>query len=126
MSKQTNSYLTKSVAIINSQSPYTENIAKEALDLALMFGSFEQGVSLFFHAEGVRQLVKQQLELCTMKDFLATFSALPFYDIEQLYVCQQSLQERGLTTDFHVANVNVLTPAQFTEKLYQHDVIFRF
>ncbi len=38
----------KSLAILNSKAPYGSSAGKDALDIALVFGSFEQPVSLFF------------------------------------------------------------------------------
>jgi len=116
----------KSIAILNSQSPFKE-LAKEALDVALMFGSFEQAVSLFFSGEGVRQLVAgQQLDSLGMKNFLATFAALKFYDIENIYVCQHSLTVRSLSNNFHIDFVQLLNQAEFSAKLHAHQIIYRF
>ena len=117
---------TKSVAILNSSSP-TQQSAKEGLDVALIYGSYEQPISLFFQGEGVRQLVgNQQLANIHIKDFLKTMSAFEFYDIEDIYLCEQSLNERLLTNEFHINNVQVLSPDLFSEKLHEHQVILRF
>ena len=54
----------KTLAIINAKAPYSDNAGKDALDIALIFGSFEQPVSLFFQGDGVYQLIdEQQAEL---------------------------------------------------------------
>ena len=117
----------KSLAIINSSAPFTKNQGKDALDIALIFGSYEQNIALFFIGEGVWQLIdKQSPEMINNKDYLKTFSAFEFYDIEQVYVCQQSLQHRGLLNDFHIDNVVILEPALFAEQLAKHQVILRF
>jgi tRNA 2-thiouridine synthesizing protein C len=117
----------KKIAIVNTQSPYSNSTAKESLDVALIMGSYEQDISLFFQDEGVRQLVpNQQLETLNIKDFLATLSALPFYDIDKVYVCQQSLQQRNLENNFNINNVIVLDAKQFAEQLHSHHVIYRF
>ncbi len=117
----------KSIAIVNASAPYGNSNAKEALDLALIFGSFEQDTSLFFQGDGVRQLVdKQNPEMINVKDFLKTLSALEFYDIENIYLCQDSLAERNLKSNFHLENVTLMSKKEFSEKLHQHDAIFRF
>jgi tRNA 2-thiouridine synthesizing protein C len=117
----------KKIAIVNASSPFGSSNAKEALDLTLIFGSFEQDTSLFFQGDGVWQLVDQQKpELITMKNFLKTLAALEFYDIENVYVCQTSLTERNLQPNFHLENVAILSNDEFSEKLHQHDAIFRF
>ena len=117
---------TKTIAIVNASSP-TKNTAKEGLDAALIYGSFEQPISLFYQGEGVRQLVADQfLSTIHIKDFLKTMSAFDFYDIENVYVCEKSLTERKLNRTFHIDNTQVLSTDDFSEKLHQHHVILRF
>lgn len=118
---------TKSIAIINTQAPFSSATGKEALDAALIFGSFEQAISLFFIGDGVFQVIgNQNASSLETKDYLKTFSALTFYDIENIYVCQQSLTERNLPANFHVDNIQVLTTAEFSQRLHSHQVIYRF
>lgn len=115
------------VAIINSKAPFNSNAGKDALDVALLFGSFEQKVSLFFQGDGVYQLIaNQDGSLLAIKDYLKTFSAFEFYDIEDVYVCQQSLIERQLSKTFHIDNVQVLTNKAFAVALSKHKHVLRF
>lgn len=117
---------TKNIAILNA-SPPTQQSAKESLDAALIYGSYEQSISLFFQGEGVRQLTcDQQLANIHIKDFLKTMSAFELYDIENIYLCEQSLTERLLPNEFHINSVQVLSPDLFSEKLHEHNVILRF
>jgi len=116
----------KKIAILNA-SPTINEASKEALDVALIYGSYEQPTSLFFQGEGVRQLVNSQhVETVNIKDYLKTMGALEFYDIENIYACSTSLKERELVEDFHLNNVQVLSANDFSEKLHQHHVILRF
>ncbi|MGJ8692586.1 MAG: sulfurtransferase complex subunit TusC [Thalassotalea sp.] len=117
----------KNIAIVNSKVPFANNAGKDALDLALIFGSYEQNVSLFFHDEGVWQLINnQQPEQISQKDYLKTFAAFELYDIDHVYVCRSSLSTRSLNESFHIDDVTVLNEADFYQKLLSHDVIFRF
>lgn len=119
--------LNKLTAILNAKAPYSNNAGKDALDIALIFGSFEQPVSLFFQGEGVWQLIQNQNgALISIKDYLKTFSAFEFYDIEDVYICQESLIDRGLAADFHIEEVQVLTKDEFATKLALHHTILRF
>ncbi len=118
---------TKTVAILNTQAPFSSSAGKEALDAALIFGSFEQPTSLFFIGDGVFQVIGDQNPTSIeSKDYLKTFSALEFYDIDNIYICEQSLSERNLTANFHIDNVQVLSKQAFNELLHQHNVIYRF
>lgn len=115
------------LAIINSKAPFGNTQGKDALDIALIFGSFEQKVSLFFQGDGVYQLMSEQNgSLVSIKDYLKTFSAFEFYDIEDVYVCQQSLNERLLKPNFHIDGVQVLSPSNFGNKLSNHQHVLRF
>lgn len=117
----------KSIAIINAKAPLAKPDGKEALDIALIFGSFEQKVSLFFHGDGVWQLMNNQSpSLIHVKDYLKTFAALEFYDIEHIYVCEASLSKRQLPYSFHIDNVSVLDLKTFNSTLTRHSVIYRF
>ncbi|PKG81838.1 sulfurtransferase complex subunit TusC [Colwellia sp. 75C3] len=115
------------LAIINSKAPFSSNHGKDALDVALIFGSFEQKVSLFFQGDGVYQLIaNQDGRLVSIKDYLKTFSAFEFYDIEDIYACQQSLVNRQLNETFHINDVQVLTSIEFGKALNRHQHVLRF
>ena len=115
------------LAIINSKAPFSSNYGKDALDVALIFGSFEQKVSLFFQGDGVYQLMAgQDGSLVSIKDYLKTFSAFEFYDIENIYVCQQSLANRQLDETFHISGVQVLASIEFGVALNSHQHVLRF
>ena len=117
----------KQIGIVNCSATYSSSNPKDSLDLALIMGSFEQPISLFFKSDGVFQLINnQQPESINIKDYLKTFSAFEFYDIEHIYVCEMSIKERGLDNDFHIDNVQVLDKATFNHKLHLMDVIFNF
>ncbi len=116
-----------SLAIINSKAPFSSSQGKDALDIALIFGSFEQKVSLFFQGDGVYQLIAgQDGTLVSIKDYLKTFSAFEFYDIEDIFVCQQSLANRQLEAQFHISGVNVLPSVEFGQAINTHKHVLRF
>lgn len=117
----------KSLAIINSKAPYSNTAGKDALDIALIFGSFEQPVSLFFQGDGVWQLIPgQNGSMISVKDYLKTFAAFEFYDIKNVYVCQISIEERNLSANFHIEEVEMLNQQAFAHKLASHQTILRF
>ena len=119
--------LPKLTAILNSKAPYSNTAGKDALDIALIFGSFEQPTSLFFQGDGVWQLIQQQNgSIISVKDYLKTFAAFEFYELENIYICQESLYQRNLTTDFHIDQVQVLAKNEFAERLAAHHTILRF
>lgn len=117
----------KGLAIINSKAPFGSSSGKDALDIALIFGSFEQKVSLFFQGDGVYQLLSgQDGSLVSIKDYLKTFSAFEFYDIEDIFACEQSLIDRKIPNDFHINDVQILSSDNFVKQLNCHQHILRF
>lgn len=117
----------KTLAILNSKAPYSNNAGKDALDIALVFASFEQAPALFFQGDGVWQLIaNQDGSVISVKDYLKTFAAFQFYDIEDIYACQDSLVERGLIANFHIEQVQVLSKHDFAHQLANHNTILRF
>ncbi|WP_068546345.1 sulfurtransferase complex subunit TusC [Thalassotalea crassostreae] len=121
------SHVVKHYAIVNTRASFDALSAKEALDAALILASYEMQVSIYFMADGVYQTQdNQNPELISMKDFIATFKALGFYDIEDINVCKRSLETRNLAQDFSLEDVNVLDKNHFTEKLNQADIVLTF
>jgi len=117
----------KSIAIINTSAPFAQPHAKDALDISLIMGSYEQDTHLFFIGDGVWQLVdKQQPEIISIKNFLKTFSAFEFYDLNNVYICESSLEDRGLDISFHIENVKVLSPSELSKRLHLLDTILTF
>lgn len=117
----------KSFLIIQRRPPYGSGFAKEALDVALMASAFEQPISLVFIDDGVWQLTSQQdTQAIALKNFSATFKALELYDIKQIYVETESLQQRGLKLEDLIIPVSGLTSEQLGVIIQQHDVILSF
>jgi len=56
-----------------------------------------------------------------------TFGVLPLYDVERCYLCQASLQERGLSqvTDW-VLDAEVLAPDELRRELAGYDAVMTF
>ena len=119
--------MSESVAIINTSAPFGGSQIKDSLDVAMIMGSYEQDIHLYFVGDGVYQLVAMQNpEILSIKDVFKTFAAFEFYDIEHLYVCEKSLRERGLSTDFHIEGVQILNDTELKNSVHQHNKHFRF
>ena len=61
---------------------------------------FENNVSILFRAEGVWSLLSDQNgELLNSKTYSKVLSALPTYEIDNLYFCEDSVNERQINRD---------------------------
>ena len=91
---------TRTFVYINRKAPYGTVYALESLEVVLIGAAFEQDVKLVFMDDGVFQLTRNQdPEGIGMKNFSKTYAALGDYDVNQIYIDQQSLDDRGLTID---------------------------
>ena len=92
--------VTKKFLYVNRKAPYGTIYALESLEVVLIGAAFEQDVSVAFIDDGVYQLKKDQsTDGIGMKNFSPTYNALGDYEVTQIYVDKDSLDERGLTAD---------------------------
>jgi tRNA 2-thiouridine synthesizing protein C len=117
----------KKFLYVNRKAPYGTIYALESLEVVLIGAAFEQDVSLAFVGDGVYQLAKGQdpkgLEL---KNFSPAFRALEDYDVNKLYVDEESLRARGLTAEDLVVPVEVVSAERMAEIMESQDVVLSF
>lgn len=122
--------VTKKFMYLNRKAPYGTIYALESLEVVLIGAAFEQEVNLVFIDDGVYQLKKNQNTGVNsgigVKDFSKTYRALEDYDINNLYVDQESMNARGLTEEDFIVPVQILAAAQLRELMQQQDVILSF
>ncbi|HFD81529.1 MAG TPA: sulfurtransferase complex subunit TusC [Gammaproteobacteria bacterium] len=112
---------------VNRRAPYGTIYALESLEVVLIAAAFEQDVSLVFMDDGVYQLKKgQDTDEIGVKNFSPTYRALEGYDVEKLYVEQESLDSRGLTVDDLVVPVQIVNKDQLAELMEEQEVILSF
>ncbi|MEM0514438.1 sulfurtransferase complex subunit TusC [Pseudoalteromonas sp. YIC-827] len=87
----------KHIVVISQQAPYAQQSLKEALDLLLIFAAIDQEVTWLIEGDAVFALAaEQQPKLLGQKDFTKALKMLELYDIDSLYVCAESLTDRGM------------------------------
>lgn len=117
----------KHYAIINTSASFDSLKGKESLDAALILASYEMPVSLFFIGDGVFQTINaQSADTIKAKDYIATFKALGFYDIEDIYVCNDSLDSRNIATTSVLADAQCCDKELIKNKLEHCDVVLTF
>ncbi|MEO1767634.1 sulfurtransferase complex subunit TusC [Thiobacter aerophilum] len=119
--------IVKKFMFVNRKAPYGTIYALEGLEVVLISAAFDQDVSLVFLDDGVYQIVKgQHTKAIDVKNFSPTYRALEGYDIEKLYVLKESLEERGLTVDDLLVDVQVLDAAGMAKLMAEQDVVLSF
>jgi len=117
----------KKFMFINRKAPYGTVYALESLEVVLITAAFDQDVSLVFSDDGVYQIKKgQSTDAIGMKNFSPTYRALEGYDVEKLFVDKESLDERGLTEDDLLVDVEVISRAKMADLMDEQDVVLSF
>jgi tRNA 2-thiouridine synthesizing protein C len=117
----------KKFMFVNRKAPYGTIYALESLEVVLITATFDQDVSLVFMDDGVFELVKgQQTKDIGIKNFSPSYRALEGYDVEKLYVDQDSLSARGLSEKDLLVPVEVLNAEQMGQLMAQQDVVLSF
>jgi len=117
----------KKVGIINSSSAHGRTNGRESLDLALAMSAFNESLSLFFIDDGVYQLLAEQAPReILQKHYQPLFKMLELYDVESVYVCVRSLNERGLTREMLAIEVKTLNKQQLQQQLHFQDQLMSF
>ena len=116
----------KQIAVIFRTAPHRNARAREGLEFAMLAASLDQQVSLIFVDEGVFNLLPQNAELIGNKDYLATFKAVDFYDIEPVLVLDSALTQVGLTAEQLTLAADVVDSAAMQQHLQQVDEVMVF
>ena len=131
----------KKFLYVNRKAPYGTIYALESLEVVLIGAAFEQDVALAFLDDGVYQITKgQETKEVGMKNFSPTYKALGDYDVNKIYVEQESLDARGLTLgdllpltyededdDWAEKNsIKVVSATELAEIMDQSDIVLSF
>jgi tRNA 2-thiouridine synthesizing protein C len=117
----------KKIGIINKCLPHGCAQGRESLDLTLAMSAFNESLSLFFIGDGVYQLlVGHTPDESLQKHFQPLFKMLDLYDVENIYVCEQSLLQRVIKQDELLIDVTLLDTKQLKSKLALQDQLLSF
>lgn len=109
--------------------PHGNAISREGLDALLAATAFcdEEDIGVFFIDDGVLNLLDgQNPELLLQKDFIRTFKLLDLYDIEQRFVCADSLDQYNLNTEQLIISAEKIDRTSLINKLSQAEKVFTF
>ena len=116
--------IVKKIMHVMREAPHGTIYTYEGLEMILIMAAYDQDISVAFIDDGVYALKKDQnTEDIENKGFSKTFGALDGYDVEKLYVDQISLEERGLTEDDLVVDVEILSSAEIGKLMTEQDVV---
>ena len=117
------------LAFLFRTAPHGNAISREGLDALLAATAFcdEEEIGVFFVDDGVLNLLDgQNPELLLQKDFIRTFKLLDLYDIEQRFVCADSLDQYNLNTEQLIISAEKIDRTLLINKLSQAEKVFTF
>lgn len=117
------------LAFLFRTAPHGNAISREGLDALLAATAFcdEEDIGVFFIDDGVLNLLDgQNPELLLQKDFIRTFKLLDLYDIEQRFVCADSLDQYNLQTEQLIISAEKIDRTPLINKLSQAEKVFTF
>ena len=117
------------LAFLFRTAPHGNAISREGLDALLAATAFcdEEEIGVFFIDDGVLNLLDgQNPELLLQKDFIRTFKLLNLYDIEQRFVCADSLDQYNLNTEQLIISAEKIDRTSLINKLSQAEKVFTF
>ena len=117
------------LAFLFRTAPYGNAISREGLDALLAATAFcdEEEIGVFFIDDGVLNLLDgQNPELLLQKDFIRTFKLLDLYDIEQRFVCANSLDQYNLQAEQLIISAEKIDRTSLINKLSQAEKVFTF
>ena len=110
----------KNIAYIFTKAPYSSFAAREAIEEALAFATFEQNVSIFYMGPGTSQLISNQKPPKGVKNINALSAAFPLYDIEKQYLVSES------NPSSQSNNITWISPQECANELAKQDIILSF
>ena len=117
------------LAFLFRTAPHGNAISREGLDALLAATAFcdEEEIGVFFIDDGVLNLLDgQNPELLLQKDFIRTFKLLDLYDIEQRFVCANSLDQYNLQAEQLIISAEKIDRTSLINKLRQAEKVFTF
>jgi tRNA 2-thiouridine synthesizing protein C len=117
------------LAFLFRTAPHGNAISREGLDALLAATAFcdEEEIGVFFIDDGVLNLLDgQNPEVLLQKDFIRTFKLLDLYDIEQRFVCADSLDQYNLQTEQLIISAEKIDRTSLINKLNQAEKVFTF
>ena len=117
------------LAFLFRTAPHGNAISREGLDALLAATAFcdEEEIGVFFIDDGVLNLLDEQNpEVLLQKDFIRTFKLLDLYDIEQRFVCADSLDQYNVQTEQLIISAEKIDRTSLINKLRQAEKVFTF
>ena len=117
----------KKIAFIFHTAPHATTAGREGLDALLAASAYSEDLAVFFIGEGVLQLLQsQEPGQVLSRDYISAFKLLDLYDIEQRFICAQSLKEWGIAPGELIVDGEVISPQAIAAQWNEFDQLVTF
>lgn len=107
--------------------PHGSSAGREGIDALLAASAYCEDISVIFVGDGVYQLLHgQDPQDILSKDYAPMLKLFDLYDIEQVYVCENSLAERGLAQADLVITAQTLSLSALEHQLQRAGKLLSF
>ncbi len=116
------------VMFVLRTAPYGTIYEQEAIEAMVMFGAYEQDISVTFTGDGVFSLKKgQDTSLLGKKNFSMTYPILiDDFEISHIYVEKESLEERGMSESDLATEVEIIDRNTLKQKMREMKALLPF
>ncbi|TNF69959.1 MAG: sulfurtransferase complex subunit TusC [Gammaproteobacteria bacterium] len=116
----------KVLSVIIRSTPY-QNYLAEIQDLILAQSAFFDHLNILFIHQGVLQLINQQNPpKLTHKNFSNIYKTFRLYDIDSIYVDEQSLKQFNLQSNQLLLDSKIIANAEVKQILDQSNFILNY
>lgn len=107
--------------------PHSTASGREGIDALLAASAYCDDINVVFLGDGVYQLLKdQQTDSILSKDYAPMLKLFDLYDIESVYVCEQSMLERSVSSSDFVINVETTSSLKIKSILNRSKSVITF
>ena len=118
---------THDILILQRHAPYGSSIAREGLDFILTSAAYDQNLTVLFLGDGVFQLISNQdSKAIELKNHASALEVLPLYDVENLYVIEEDLNDRAINKNQLIDGINIISRQQSKAIIAQHNKVIGF
>lgn len=118
------------LAFLFTQPPFGSTSSREGLDALLAASAFcdENEIAICFLNDGIFNLIaNQNPEQLLQKDHISMFKLLDLYDLQECFVCQQSVESRGLSeSEWILPKLKFVSEVEIFTRLNQAEKVMTF
>ncbi|MDC0612298.1 sulfurtransferase complex subunit TusC [Vibrio sp.] len=115
------------ITFVFQTAPHATSSGREGIDALLATSALTDDISVVFLAEGVAHLLSgQDTRAIRTKNYSPMIKLFDLYDIENVYVCQQSLDDLGLNDAEMVIQAKPCTLQELTAMMRASKKIVHF